>query len=86
MMQSSILFLTVAETIAGLQTFAQIHIITSGGPSGGTTNFVYRLYQLAFGNGTPDFGRASVIAIVLVLLVAAITALQFRLFGRERTV
>lgn len=86
MMRPSILFLTVAETIAGLQTFAQIQIITGGGPSGGTTNFVYRLYQLAFGNGTPDFGRASVIAIVLVLLVAAITASQFRLFGRERTV
>jgi len=84
MMRPSILFLTVTQTIDGLQTFAQIQVLTRGGPANATTNFVYRLYQLAFGNGTPDFGRASVIAIVLVVIVAAITALQFRLFGRER--
>ena len=84
MMQPSILFLTVTQTITGLQTFAQIQVLTRGGPAGATTNFVYRLYQLAFGNGTPDFGRASVVAVVLILIVAGITAVQFRLFGKER--
>jgi sn-glycerol 3-phosphate transport system permease protein len=82
-MRPSILFLTVTQTITGLQTFAQVQVLTRGGPAGATTTFVYRLYQLAFGNGTPDFGRASVIAVVLILIVTAITALQFRLFGRE---
>lgn len=86
MMRPSILFLTVTETITGLQSFAQVAVLTKGGPSGETTTFVYRLYQLAFGNGSPDFGRASVIAVVLVLIVTVITAIQFRLFGRERTV
>lgn len=84
-MRPSILFLTVTQTITGLQTFAQIQVLTRGGPGGATTNFVYRLYQLAFGNGTPGFGRASVVAVVLIIIVAAITALQFRLFGREAT-
>ena len=84
-MLPSIFFLTVTETITGLQTFAQIQVLTRGGPAGATTNFVYKLYLLAFGNGTPDFGRASVVAIVLILLVALITVIQFRLFGRERT-
>lgn len=83
-MRPSILFLTVTQTITGLQSFAQIAVLTKGGPSGETTTFVYRLYQLAFGNGTPDFGRASVIAVVLILIVTAITALQFQLFGKER--
>jgi sn-glycerol 3-phosphate transport system permease protein len=85
-MRPSILFLTVTQTITGLQTFAQVQVLTRGGPGTSTTTFVYRLYQLAFGNGTPDFGRASVIGVVLVLIVAGITALQFRLFGRDRTV
>lgn len=84
-MRPSILFLTVTQTITGLQTFAQVQVLTRGGPGGATTTFVYRLYQLAFGNGTPDFGRASVIAVVLIIIVAAITALQFRLFGREKS-
>jgi sn-glycerol 3-phosphate transport system permease protein len=81
----SILFLTVTQTISGLQTFAQIQVLTRGGPAGATTNFVYRLYQLAFGNATADFGRASVIAVVLIVLIAAITFMQFRVFGRDRT-
>lgn len=85
MMRPSILFLTVTQTITGLQTFAQIQVLTRGGPANATTNFVYRLYQLAFGNGTPDFGRASVIAVVLVIIVAAITGLQFRLFGKDQS-
>ncbi|MER7792839.1 sugar ABC transporter permease [Streptomyces sp. NPDC097640] len=84
-MRPSILFLVVTQTITGLQSFAQIQVLTRGGPASATTNLVYRLYQLAFGNGTPDFGRASVIATVLVLIVAAVTALQFRLLGRENT-
>ncbi|MDH6622265.1 sn-glycerol 3-phosphate transport system permease protein [Streptomyces sp. LBL] len=84
-MRPSILFLVVTQTITGLQSFAQIQVLTRGGPAGATTTLVYRLYQLAFGNGTPDFGRASVIAIILILIVTAITALQFRLFGREKT-
>ena len=83
-MRPSILFLTITQTITGLQTFAQIQVLTRGGPADATTNFVYQLYLLAFGNGTPDFGRASVVAIILMLIVVAITALQFRFFGREK--
>ncbi len=82
-MRPSILFLTVTQTITGLQSFAQIAVLTKGGPSGATTTFVYQLYQLAFGNGIPDFGRASVVGVVLIIIVTAITAAQFRLFNRE---
>lgn len=84
-MRPSILFLVVTQTITGLQSFAQIQVLTRGGPAGATTNLVYRIYQLAFGNGTPDFGRASVVAIILILIVTAITAFQFRLLGQGKT-
>lgn len=84
LMRPSILFLVVTQTINGLQSFAQIQVLTRGGPAGSTTTLVYRLYQQAFGNGTPDFGRASVTAIVLMVIIAAITITQFRLYGREK--
>jgi sn-glycerol 3-phosphate transport system permease protein len=82
-MRPSIVFLTVTGTISGLQTFAQVQVLTRGGPGGATTTFVFQLFQLAFGNGTPDFGRASVVAVVLVVVIAAVTVVQFRLFGRN---
>lgn len=81
MMRPSILFLVVTQTITGLQTFAQVQVLTRGGPGGGTTTLVYRVYQLAFGNGVPDFGRASVTATALIVVIALITFVQFRVLG-----
>lgn len=85
LVRPSLLFLTVTQMITGLQTFAQVQILTRGGPAGSTTTFVFRLYELAFGNGTPDFGRASSVAVVLLVLVVAVTAAQFGLLTRGRT-
>jgi sn-glycerol 3-phosphate transport system permease protein len=83
LMRPSLFFLFVTQTIGGLQTFTQVYVLTRGGPSDSTTTLVYELYQLAFGNGTADFGRASVIAVFLVLVVAAVTALQFVFANRK---
>ena len=83
LMRPSLFFLIVTQTIGGLQTFTQVYVLTRGGPAESTTTIVYELYQLAFGNGTPDFGRASVIGTFLVLLVAGVTALQFAIARRK---
>jgi sn-glycerol 3-phosphate transport system permease protein len=83
LMRPSLFFLFVTQTIGGLQTFTQVYVLTRGGPSDSTTTLVYELYQLAFGNGTADFGRASVIAVFLVLVVAAVAALQFVFANRK---
>jgi sn-glycerol 3-phosphate transport system permease protein len=85
LMSPSLFFLVVTQTISGLQSFTQIQILTRGGPANATTTLVYDLYQYAFGQGTPDFGRASVVAIILVLIVALITWLQFRFINRRVT-
>jgi len=83
LMRPALLFLVVTQTIGGLQTFTQVYMLTRGGPSDSTTTLVFQLYQLAFGQGTPDFGRASVIGVFLVLLVGAVTAAQFALASRR---
>jgi sn-glycerol 3-phosphate transport system permease protein len=79
----SLLFLVVTQTISGLQIFTQIQILTRGGPSGATSTIVYELYQRAFGEGLPDYGSASAIALMLLVLVIGVTVVQFRLVARR---
>ncbi len=76
-------FLLVVETISSLQTFGEIDILTAGGPDGATTTLVYGLYQSAFAFGASDYSMASVQAVVLLLLVMLITAIQFRVLQRR---
>lgn len=82
-LRPSLLFLLVTQTIAGLQIFTQVQVLTRGGPGDDTRTLVYELYQRAFGAGFPQYGTASALALVLLLLVAAVTLVQFRL-TRER--
>lgn len=83
LMRPSLFFLFVTQTIAGLQTFTQVYVLTRGGPTNSTTTLVYQLYQLAFGQGNPDFGRASVIGVFLVIVVGIVTAIQFKIASRK---
>jgi GNAT superfamily N-acetyltransferase len=72
-------FLAVTGTITSLQSFGQIHILTRGGPDSATTTLVYSIYEQAFANNNSNFGYASAQAIVLLLVVLAVTAIMWRL-------
>lgn len=73
--------LTSIITVSGsLQVFAQIQILTEGGPGNSTNVLVYFFYQQAFHNN--DFGYGSAIAIVLFLIILALTLVQWRLRKR----
>ncbi|MHC5903920.1 carbohydrate ABC transporter permease [Streptomyces sp. S6] len=82
MLRPSLVFLLVTQTISGLQVFTQVQVLTRGGPAGATSTLVYELYRRAFGDALPQVGSASTLAVVLLLLVLAITALQFRVVRR----
>jgi len=79
----TLFFLLVVTTITSLQSFGQIHILTRGGPAGATTTLVYSVYVNAFAFGNSNFGLASAQAIVLFLLVLAVTAVQFGVLERR---
>ncbi|MFC8667520.1 carbohydrate ABC transporter permease [Streptomyces sp. NPDC057199] len=81
----SLFFLAVTQTVSGLQIFTQVQVLTKGGPSGSTTTLVYELYRRAFGAGLPDYGRASAVAVVLVVLVGLVTGAQFASWSRKVT-
>ncbi len=76
MVSPSLFFLLVVDTVAVLQAFTQIHLLTRGGPVDATRVLVYSIYLDAFQNF--QFGYASAQAVVLFVLVLILTLLQFR--------
>lgn len=81
MVSPSLFFLLVVDTISVLQAFTQIHLLTRGGPIDATRVLVYSIYQDAFQNF--QFGYASAQAVILLLLVMALTLIQFRFVERR---
>jgi lactose/L-arabinose transport system permease protein len=74
-----ILFTIIMSTIATFQLFDENYILTRGGPANATLTPVLYLYKVAF-RGL-DFNYASAIAWILVLIIGAISFLQFRYVG-----
>jgi multiple sugar transport system permease protein len=71
----TILFATVVAMINAMQLFDQPFIMTKGGPGTATTTATITLYQTGFQN--LQFGYASAIAILLLVIILAITGIQF---------
>lgn len=74
-------FITITSTIGALQLFDENYILTAGGPANATLTPVLLLYKVAFRQF--DFGYASAIAWVLVLIIAVLSLVQFLLL-RDR--
>jgi sn-glycerol 3-phosphate transport system permease protein len=81
MVSPSLFFLLVVDTIAVLQAFTQIHLLTRGGPVDATRALVYSIYLDAFQNF--QFGYASAQAVVLLVLVLTLTVIQFQVVERR---
>ncbi|MFM9328088.1 carbohydrate ABC transporter permease [Paenibacillus mesotrionivorans] len=80
-MISPSLFLALVLTLIGsLKVFAQIQVMTDGGPGTSTHVLVYYIYKQAFKNF--EFGYASSIAFILFFLVLALTLVQWNLRKR----
>ena len=71
----TILFATVVAMINAIQLFDQPYIMTSGGPGNATTTATIVMFRSAFQN--LQFGFGSAIAILLLLVILAITGIQF---------
>jgi multiple sugar transport system permease protein len=75
---SPTILLTMIITIVGsLQVFAQIAVLTQGGPGMSTTVLVYYLYQQAF--QFHRFGYGATLAIALFVVVALLTFVQWQM-------
>jgi multiple sugar transport system permease protein len=81
LLRPAITYVAILGTIASLQIFPEIFLMTRGGPSYATTNLVFSIYEQGFIRF--DFGRASAIAVLLLLLTIGIALAQFRLLRSD---
>ncbi|WP_345801061.1 sugar ABC transporter permease [Microbacterium sp. AZCO] len=72
----TLLLVSILTIVGSLEVFAQIAVLTGGGPGSSTTVLVYYLFQQAFRFN--DFGYASAIAVLLFGIVLALTLLQWQ--------
>lgn len=70
------LFVVAITTISSLQAFTQFYLMTGGGPVHATTTLSFLLYQEAF--VFFHTGYAAALAVVLFVITALLTLLQFR--------
>lgn len=79
-----ILALVLIMTMIGsFQVFDTVSVTTAGGPVNATRVLQYYIYDMAFGRF--QFGYASAMAVGLLLVLAAITILQYRMTRAGQT-
>jgi ABC-type sugar transport system permease subunit len=79
-LRNTIVFVVSGTTILSLRLFVQPYIMTRGGPEGATRSVIQELYELTF--ISQELGRACAGALLFLVLVGLLTALQ-RLAQRE---
>lgn len=81
LMRPTILFVSVTTGIGYLQFFEEPFVLTNGGPLNSTISMsMYTYNQFGFGN----YGYAASLSYIIFVLVAIVTAIQFRLLREER--
>ncbi len=75
-------FLLVVNIVyAFFETFGVIHTITAGGPQQSTTILVYKVFADGFVG--QDLGSSAAQSVVLMVIVVALTVIQFRYLERR---
>jgi multiple sugar transport system permease protein len=81
LLRPTLLFVSVTTAIGYLQFFEEPFVMTSGGPLNSTISLsMYTYKQFGFGN----YGLASSMSYLIFVVIAIVTAIQFRLL-RERS-
>ena len=75
------LYIVVITTINSFQCFALIQLLTSGGPVNSTYTVMYYLYQNAF--SLYRYGYANAMGVILALIIALFSALQFKVMKND---
>ena len=82
LLSPTIFFLLVVNTVyVFFETFGIIDAVTGGGPAGSTVTMVYKVY--ADGRLGGDLGGSAAQSVVLMVIVIALTAFQFRYVERK---
>jgi multiple sugar transport system permease protein len=78
-----LLYSIVMGTIGAFNVFGQPYMLTGGGPNESTSVLMMYIQQYAFGRTTPVAGMASAMALLLGIVIAAVSAIQFRMLRNK---
>jgi len=83
MLKSTILVVLVLATIQSFKAYELIVTMTKGGPGYSTKFVVQQVYQVAFLEDR--FGYASAMSMILMIVIALFTLIQFKTTGKEES-
>lgn len=78
----TLFFIVVTQSVNALREFTVINVVTGGGPARSTQTLVFDIWAKAF-SGTADYAAASARGIILLIIIAIMTAIQFGLLERK---
>jgi xylobiose transport system permease protein len=81
-LRNALITSVILMVVGGLTTFDTVLILTQGGPGSDTTISAYYMYQKAFKSF--DYGAASAVALLLVLVSTVISLIVVRLSGYDK--
>lgn len=84
LLRPTVFLVGLLALIGALKVFAQMFIMTGGGPADSTLSMVLYLYNIAFRYGRFRFGYASALAWALAAFIFVVSLISFRL-SRERS-
>lgn len=78
----TIALVSTISTISAMKVFAEIYVMTKGGPLNSSKTIVYYIYERAFEN--LDLGYASAMAVVLLIIVMAFSLINILCFEKNK--
>ena len=78
----TIALVTTISSISAMKIFAEIYVMTKGGPLNSTKTIVYYIYEKAFEN--LDLGYASAMAVILLVIVMIFSLVNIFCFERGK--
>lgn len=78
----TIALVSTISTISAMKVFAEIYVMTKGGPLNSTKTIVYYIYERAFEN--LDLGYASALAVVLLIVVMLFSLINIFCFEKNK--
>lgn len=78
----TIALVTTISAISAMKVFAEIYVMTKGGPLNSSKTIVYYIYERAFEN--LDLGIASAMAVVLLIIVMLFSLINIFCFERKK--
>ncbi len=83
LIKATSLYVVVLYTIASFEVFEKVYVMVPSGVGNSTQTIVTQIYQKVFNPSLSQFGVASAQAIILFLIIASISVVQFRFFRTD---